>query len=226
MAISRCFFPCKTVKSALLTVAQALKTLTQQDYLAMREGATVLEFDRLGDKVLKLADGTMLKLFRRKRLLTSALLFPYARRFVRNAAILAELGIPVPTVLAVWRQPELARDLVRYAPLAGTTLRALDRGGLAPEEKRRLRDELTRFVIHLHQKGIYFRSLHIGNVVVTPDGRFGLIDFSDLRVYPWALGKYLRARNMRRMLGIAGEADWVDLPAIVAGRLPVGGARP
>ncbi|PKO85994.1 MAG: toluene tolerance protein [Betaproteobacteria bacterium HGW-Betaproteobacteria-12] len=190
----------------------------------MREGATVLEFDRFGDKVLRLADGTMLKLFRRKRLLTSAALFPYAQRFARNAAALAKADIPVPTVIAVWRLSELARDLVHYAPLAGITLRELVRAGLTPEDKRQRRDELTRFIVNLHNKGIYFRSLHIGNVVVTPDGRFGLIDFSDLRIYPWSLGKYLRARNMRRMLGIAAEADWVDLPAIVAGRAPGAGA--
>lgn len=190
----------------------------------MREGATVLEFDLLGDKVLRLADGTMLKLFRRKRLLTSAALFPYAGRFARNAQALAKAGVAVPKVLAVLRVPELARDLVHYQPLAGTTLRDLARAGLSPEDKQQLRDRLTRFIIHLHDKGIYFRSLHIGNVVVTPDGRFGLIDFSDLRIYPWSLGKYLRARNMRRMLGLAAEADWVDLPAIVAGRPPQDGA--
>lgn len=190
----------------------------------MREGATVLEFDLFGDKVLRLADGTMLKLFRRKRLLTSAALFPYAGRFASNAQALAKAGIAAPKVLAVLRVPELGRDLVHYEPLAGTTLRDLARAGLSPEDKQQLRDRLTRFIIHLHDKGIYFRSLHIGNVVVTPDGRFGLIDFSDLRIYPWSLGKYLRARNMRRMLGLAAEADWVDLPAIVAGRPPQNGA--
>ncbi|HEX6734044.1 MAG TPA: toluene tolerance protein [Azonexus sp.] len=199
-------------------MAQALKTLTQQDYLAMREGAAILEGDLFGDKVLRLADGTMLKLFRRKRLLTSAALFPYAWRFARNAMALARAGIPVPTVLAVWRAPELARDLVHYAPLAGATLRELDRAGLAADDKRRLRDQLTRFIIGLHDKGIYFRSLHAGNVVVTPDGRFGLIDFADLRIYPWSLGRRLRERNMQRMLGIDGDAGWVDLPAIVAGK--------
>lgn len=220
MAIYRCFFADKTVKSVLLTVARTLKTLTQQDYFAMREGAAVLEFDHFGDKVLRLADGSMLKLFRRKRLLSSALLYPYARRFAHNAAALDRAGIPVPTVLAVLRAPELARDLVHYTPLAGTTLRELARRGLAPEEKRRLRDELTRFIVQLHDRGIYFRSLHLGNVVVTPDGRFGLIDFADLRIYPWSLGKSLRKRNMQRMLGLTEEAEWVDLPAIVAGSAP------
>lgn len=201
-------------------VAPALKSLTQQEYLAVREGAVVLELDGFGDKVLRLRDGTIFKLFRRKRQLSSAALFPYSRRFARNAVALARLGIPVPQIVAVGRIPDLARDFVHYRPLAGTTLRELHSSGLNEERRRQLRDQLTTFIIHLHDLGVYFRSLHIGNVVFTPDGRFGLIDFSDLRIYPWSLGRYLRRRNMRRMLGIADEADWADLPAIVAGQPP------
>ena len=39
-------------------------------YLALRENATVLEADGSGDKVLLLEDGTIIKLFRRKRLIS------------------------------------------------------------------------------------------------------------------------------------------------------------
>lgn len=215
--------PSQNGKIRAFTVAQALKTLTQQEYLAMREGAVVLEADGFGDKVLRLNDGSIFKMFRRKRLLTSAALFPYARRFARNALALARHGIPVPQLIAIGNIPEMARDFVHYRPLAGSTLRELARAGLDADRQRQLRDELTRFIVRLHDLGVYFRSLHIGNVVVTPDGRFGLIDFADLRIYPWSLGSYLRRRNMQRMLGIADEADWADLPAIVAGRAPAGG---
>lgn len=197
-----------------------MKRLTQQNYLAMREGAEVLEADPHGDKVLRLSDGTILKIFRRKRLLSSAALYPYAQRFANNAAALEKLGIPVPKIISVMRIQELSRDVVHYAPLAGETLREMTRAGLLPEQKRALKDAFTRFVIYLHDKGIYFRSLHIGNVVCTPDGRLGLIDFSDLRIHPWPLGKYLRARNMRRMQGIADELDWIDLDAVVHARSP------
>ena len=205
-------------------MAQALKTLTEKDYLALRANAVVLEQDGFGDKVLRLADGSIFKMFRRKRLLTSAALFPYARRFARNAVTLARHGIPVPQILAVGEISNMARDYVHYQPLAGSTLRDLVRSGMDAETREALRQRLTRFIIHLHDLGIYFRSLHIGNVVVTPDGRFGLIDFSDLRIYPWSLGSYLRRRNMQRMLRMADEADWADLPAIVAGRPPAGEA--
>lgn len=197
-----------------------MEILTQQEYLAMCEGAEVLEADRVGEKVLRLVDGTMVKLFRRKRLITSTAFYPYAQRFANNAQALEKRGIPVPKVIAVARVEGLARDMVRYVPLAGKTLREMDSEGLSPERKQLLRDSLTHFVIALHDQGIYFRSLHIGNVVLTPEGKLGLIDFSDLRIYPWKLGAYLRGRNMRRMQGIEREKSWLDLDAIIAGKAP------
>jgi hypothetical protein len=84
------------------------------------------------------------------------------------------------------------------------------------------RRQLTLFIIRLHDLGMYFRSLHIGNVVITPDGRIGLIDFADLRIYPWSLGVPAQ-RNMQRMLGMADEADWVTCrPSSPAGRRGAG----
>lgn len=192
-----------------------MKKIDREEYLAMREGAEVLESDPHGDKVLRLADGTLLKLFRRKRLVSSAAVIPYAQRFVNNAAKLAKLGVPVPEVIDVMRIRKMARDAVHYEPLAGKTLREMLAEGIAPDRKQELKSAFTRLVIKLHDNGIYFRSLHIGNVVCTPDDRLGLIDFSDMRVYPWRLGTYLRARNMRRMQGIANEIEWLDLEAIV-----------
>jgi hypothetical protein len=58
---------------------------------------------------------------------------------------------------------------------------------------------------------------------VTPDWRLGLIDFSDMHIYPRSLGKYLRARNMRRMNkapGVPGEANWVGMASAIAGKWP------
>ena len=195
-----------------------METISQVEYLALKEGAKVLEADHFGDKVLRLADGTILKLFRRKRLLSSATIYPYARRFVANAKALAKRGVPVPHILGIARIPSISRDAVHYAPLAGATLRELAQAGLDPAREAALKAAFTRFVIDLHDSGVYFRSLHIGNVVCTPEGKLGLIDFSDLRIHPWPLGRYSRVRNMRRMAGIKEEADWLDLDAIAAGK--------
>ena len=183
----------------------------------------MLEVDHHGEKVLRLADGTIFKLFRRRRVISSAALFPYARRFAHNAAVLAGLGIPVPQVIEVFRIPSIERDAVHYRPLAGRTLREMARAGLSAERERELKAMFTGFVIGMHDKGIYFRSLHLGNVVCTPDDRLGLIDFSDLRIHPWSLGRYMRARNMRRMQGLEEETGWLDLDTIIGGRMPGAG---
>jgi hypothetical protein len=181
----------------------------------MRAGAAVLEADGFGDKVLRLVDGTMLKLFRRKRLLSSAAWCPYAQRFADNAAALQKHGIAVPEIIDVLRIPSIARDAVHYHPLPGRTLRELRSQGLDADTEQFLREAFTRFVIRLHDHGVYFRSLHMGNVVWMPDQRFGLIDISDARIHWHRLTKHQRARNLRRMLNIAGESEWVDFLTVV-----------
>lgn len=192
------------------SAGEALRPVSHEEYQALREGAEVLEADSHGEKVLRLADGSMLKLFRRKRLLSSAAWYPYARRFAVNARKLAARGIPVPDVVDVMRIASIRRDAVRYQPLAGAALRALAREPGEAATIPDLKERFNRFVVHLHEKGIYFRSLHLGNVILTPDGSFGLIDFADLRVYRRPLSRTMRARNIRRLLGMASERDWID----------------
>ena len=81
-----------------------------------------------------------------------------------------------------------------------------------------VRATLADFVRTLFDRGIYFRSLHLGNVVLTPQGSFGLNDFSDLRLLPCPLPLFMRRRNIQRMLGIASERDWIDCDAILGAR--------
>jgi len=183
-----------------------LQILEHDDYLALRADAQVLTRDRYGDKVLALADGTILKLFRRKRLIRSAAWYPYAKRFADNARVLAALGIPCPEVTGLYRLPSVRREAVRYRPLAGETLRQLVRAGAdAPD----LRARLGRFVAGLHASGIYFRSLHLGNIVLTASGEFGLIDIADLSAGRRALSAARRRRNLRHLVRIAEDRAWL-----------------
>ncbi|MCL2076766.1 MAG: hypothetical protein FWH15_10140, partial [Betaproteobacteria bacterium] len=69
-----------------------LKTMNHEDFLALKADASIIESDQHGEKVLRLADGRFLKLFRRKRLITSTALYPYAMRFVDNACALTRAG--------------------------------------------------------------------------------------------------------------------------------------
>jgi len=56
---------------------------------------------------------------------------------------------------------------------------------LLPESREKIWAfvSLGRDEIDLHEKGIYFRSMHLANVILTPDGTLGLIDISDMKTF-------------------------------------------
>ncbi|KDD69956.1 toluene tolerance protein [Pseudomonas mandelii PD30] len=183
-----------------------MQALDHTRYLALREGAQVLEADGSGDKVLRLTDGSILKLFRRKRLLTSAAWYPYAKRFADNCDALRERHIPCPSIRQVYRIASIERDAVHYDPLPGQTLRQLlDVQGDADP----LRGQLGVFMATLHERGIYFRSAHLGNIVLTPEHQLGLIDIADMRVYRRPLRKTLRLRNFKHMVRYPQDRQWL-----------------
>ena len=168
-------------------------------FALLLKDAKVIEADGLGIKVAALADGRFLKLFRRRRLLSTALWAPPCRRFARNAARLERLQIIAPKVLESIRVPEQGLGGVLYWPLPGETLRQR----WAELDEQTLMNEVRQFggfLGELHEKGVYFRSLHLANVLRLPDGQLGLLDVADMRIRRRPLNDNLRARNLRHML--------------------------
>ena len=191
-----------------------MQILPHDAFLALREGASILEADAHGDKVLLLPDGRMLKFFRRKRKISSAAWYPYAQRFADNCQGLAQRGIPCPQVLAVYRIPSIERDAVLYRPLAGETIRHLIANGMTESEAASLRKAIQELIAELHEKGVYFRSLHLGNIVRTPSGPLGLIDVADMTLQNRPLGYFARYRNRKHWQRYPAEAQWLaDAPA-------------
>ena len=173
-----------------------MKQLALEDYERLSEGAQVLEQDRYGPKALLTPGGSAIKLFRRKRWFSTATLYPYALRFRRNARRLNGYGVPSVEVQQLYHCPSIARDLVIYPWLPGTTLR--QHAAEAPEGIAVLGD-LAKFLALLHHKGIYFRSLHLGNVLVRPDNSLALIDVADLDFKWLPMGPLSRVRNFRHL---------------------------
>ncbi|MBA1381635.1 toluene tolerance protein [Pseudomonas brassicacearum] len=159
------------------------------------EGASILEADSYGPKVYLLEDGNILKLFRRKRLFSSALLKPYSARFINNATRLKELGVPTLEVLAHYKLQQPRMTAVLYRPLPGKTLRQLSNQENFSWQQRL--PALVELIRSLHACGIYFRSLHLGNIVVTPENKLGLIDVADMRFLRSPLPHYLARRNLQ-----------------------------
>ena len=173
-----------------------LKTYSQlssENFNKLVDGAEILEQDSFGPKVYRLANGEILKLFRRKRLLSSALLRPHSLRFTENAQELAAMGIPTLNPLRLYRLHDPERTAVLYQPLPGVTLSHLLRE--SPEQWPTMLPTLASFINFLHERGVYFRSLHLGNIVQTPAGELGLIDVADLRMRRCALNSALIERN-------------------------------
>lgn len=167
--------------------------LTNQELAAIVSGARVLEQDSHGPKVYQLQDGNFLKLFRRKRLFSSALLRPHSVRFCQNAKVLKELGIYTVEPITLYRLEDTSWTAVLYAPLAGKTISQLVRE--QPDLWPHLKPSLTAFIKRLHDCGVYFRSLHLGNIVVTPSNKLGLIDIADLQFKSAPLNRRLIRRN-------------------------------
>lgn len=175
-----------------------IQRLSSTAYQALIEGAEVIEQDHFGDKVLKLKDKTFLKLFRVKSTISSAWLRPYSVRFVRNATELMARGIQTVDIISCYRLERYKNTAVHYRPLPGRTLRqvfpALDEDGT-----RVLAEQVAQYIAHLHEQGIYFRSLHMGNILKLPDGALGLIDIADMRFSRSPLKEALRLRNLHHL---------------------------
>lgn len=184
-----------------------VQNLLPEGFNQLCADAHVIEADGLGPKVLRLADGRFLKVFRPRRWYTSGSFNPYSERFASNAEQLRTLGIPTPQILGLYRLPD-ASSAVSYSPLPGLTLRqALQ--SLDNSLRESLIERFGQFMAQLHERGVYFRSLHLGNVLLMDDGEFGLIDIADLRIYPSPLRNALRQRNLRHVQRYPQDRAWL-----------------
>lgn len=186
-----------------------MQTLSPSELSALTSNATILESDGLGAKVLKLEDGSFLKLFRKRSILSSETLKPYAKRFAQNAECLRDLGFNSPQIIQVyWLIDPINKTAVHYWPIPGKTLR--DALGSSPiEQRQQLVTQFGELLARLHACGVYFRSVHLGNVLVQPDGQLGLIDIADMRISRFALSLSKRQRNLKHMRRYNEDQQWL-----------------
>lgn len=190
--------------------------------------AEIIERDPRGIKVLKLANSNILKVFRLRNDFSLARWWPYSRRFCNNANRLIQREIPTINVIQEYRvENEFLLNeresgshnrqktyAVEYTPLAGQTLKELL---LKDQLQLTHASQLGRFVAKLHKKGVHFRSLHLGNIILTPDGEMGLIDIADMKIYPWPLWFNTRVRSFRHLTRYSklnkefGDKRWVNV---------------
>ena len=181
--------------------------ISSAEFDRLREGARVLEMDLRGEKVLLTPDKHIIKLFYPRRRFTSATIYPYALRFWNNAQKLHKKGIPTVRCEQLRYDRQNSRHVITYPLLAGTTLR--DTLEKSPDNNDYL-TRLSAFLAMLHEKGILFRSIHLGNILVLENGGFGLIDIADMSLQRRPLGLVKRARNFRHLLHDKVDRDSLE----------------
>jgi serine/threonine protein kinase len=112
------------------------------------------------------------------------------------------MQIPTLTVDGLHRIRGSSGTIAVYRPLPGQSLRALLSMSVASTA---LMYQIGSFIAHLHERGIYFRSLHPGNIIVDID-RLGLIDLLDMRFQGRPLSRWQRRRNWLHFLRT--RVDW------------------
>lgn len=195
-----------------------MRIVTAQELENWLTNGKVLEKDARGPKVVALESGLYLKIFYTRRNSLLARLMPSARRFQRNTETLQACGIAAPQVNETfWINRTRGLSACLYHPLPGQSLEQLyfqDRNGFM----MRL-PSIAAFIQLLHKRGIYFRSLHLGNILELPSGQFGLIDCLDLQRKRGPLSPSLVRRNLIHLQsylqrrGLLPDFPWLELIA-------------
>lgn len=170
------------------------------------ESISKSEFEQLCQspslKIVKYGRGTQPKVFvdqqdniiklfyPKKRLLTSTRFRPQAIKFQSNIDRLRQYGYTVPAIKTMQYCRELNTYLVHYPKIIAEDVRTLVKAG-----QLNLINEVAQLLAELHQKGIIFRAIHLENLMIQPNGKFALIDISDVKFKYRPLGFYSRYRN-------------------------------
>jgi hypothetical protein len=187
----------QTIRKRHMPLPPRSTPISAAEFKQLRAGARLLERDYRGEKVLLTPDNHIIKLFYPRRRFTSARIYPYAHRFWNNARQLREKGIITVHCEQLRHDRTNKRHLVTYPLLPGTTLRnKLNEVSNGDDYL----EKLASYMVTLHTKGILFRSIHLGNILVLENGDYGLIDVADLTTQKRPLGLRKRARNFRHLL--------------------------
>jgi hypothetical protein len=151
--------------------------------------------DDLGHRKTFHKKNEIIKIFNVRGYISSGFFNTYASRIIKNSIRLKEHEIPsieITNELAFQYNNRLSGVSYKYIP--GKTYR--DLGNKITKE---MITDLAKYISIIHKKGIYFRAMHLGNILLHNKKLF-LIDIAKIHFYPWSLFIFTRARAFRRMI--------------------------
>lgn len=174
-----------------------MKILTEIECLDLIKDGTVLKINGTGINVVRTIDGKIAKTFRSKKFFSSDKFSLRPQRFINAVQKLTDLSIPTVRDAQLYWVPCMKRHLVHYQPLEGEELRNFfAQNGYQSQ----MVSKWIEFLASIHDRGVYFRGINFSNVILRPDGEFGLIDVDSARVFDHSLSTDFRARNLKHPL--------------------------
>ena len=157
--------------------------------LIQDEHAIILSDSKAGPKVLKMQNGDIIKIFYDTPKIP--LSTPHALRFNRSAQILKTAGFLAPKIKSLQYYPTQKAYVMIYSEIPGQDFRSLS-SKAHPE----VLGKLPSFLASLHQKGIFYRGIHLGNVLLTPAQEIALVDITNVSNSNKPLSLKQRAKNL------------------------------
>lgn len=170
-----------------------MNTITQSELDALCASGQAIDSKGGYPAVVLHPDGSVTKIWaRKKKWLSTSKLYPYAKRFIKNAQQLSARGITVPAIQKYAKLKGSHVRIVTYQGIEGESIREL----LAKNPQQIDMKSLCQYILHLHEKGILFRGMHFGNIVQLDEGGYGLIDFTDVCFFRKPVPLLRRAANI------------------------------
>ncbi len=191
-----------------------MKYLSENNYQQLIADGSLIEEDGNGPKVIGLKNDRYFKAFYHKSWFSGSHFVSRANKFARNARALQQKGITTVSIEDVFKLKNPTRHCVVYQGVPGITLRQALQD--SPRDAS-LCQQVGNYIAELHAKGIMFRSLHLGNVIVMPNQALALIDISDMQIKRKALSRWERERNFLHVLRYREDKDLLDLEAFSKG---------
>ena len=166
--------------------------------------SSLLEGEADKPKVLLDSDGYIYKFFYQpNRKLSSRTLFPPFKQFVKNSQILLQRNIPTVSISDTMTAADHRFDAIRYQAIEGIEFRE----HLKQAGHNEIR-ALVTIIAKLHKQGVFFRAIHLGNILRQPDGNYALIDISDCWFSSGQLDTFRRARNLAHLLSYHADSPY------------------
>lgn len=150
-------------------------------------------------KMVLTSQGEFLKFFYDVPGIHRSSLKPKAKLFTQNSETLNRLGFVAPNVTRLAHCPEERAWMVIYKRLPGDDLRVLGNASHL--------EAMPEYLARLHQKGVYFRGIHLGNVLFQGAADYALIDTSGMAIWPMPLTIWQRLRNLGRLLSFPEDVE-------------------